>query len=123
MGCVQTFGITGHQLKDLGLEQALLLFEFEKGRCVEVALDALHCNVFEEVLAASALRKSSTDVSHGSAQWRRNESIFPLPVLDDVLVISGKQLVAAVRRQRDLYIPGGEPGHHVGGNDRRVSKR
>src|ERR1041385_5950554 len=99
----QTARIGGHQLKDLASEQQPLIREFEKSRSVEVAVHAIQGMVLEKVLAASRIRKRPADVSQRTAERRRNESVIPLPVFDHVFVVSGKEFIAAVSRQRNLH--------------------
>src|SRR5580704_7855753 len=91
--------IPGHLLKDLRPEQALLIIELEERRSVEVAAHAVQGNVFEKILATSGIRKRSADMSQSLPQRLRKESVLPLSVFDDILVISGKEFVAAVCRQ------------------------
>ena len=50
--------ITGHQFKDLGPEQALLILKFEKSRSVEVAIYAVQCKMLEKVFATSGIREA-----------------------------------------------------------------
>ena len=53
----------------------------------------------------------------------RHAVVAPLALLDDVLVVAGEQLVAAVAGQHDLHVLGGELRHHVGRDRRRVAER
>src|SRR6478735_7271929 len=89
-------GIVGHLLKDLWLEQSLLILEFEKSRSVEVAVHAIQRDVLEEVLAPSGIRQSPAKGSQRAANRSGNESVVPLSVFDDVFVITGKELITAI---------------------------
>ena len=104
-------------------EQALLLVPPEQRRRVQVALVADERQVAQEVAAPRPVGQRLADGPRQSPRRRRQEPVPALPGLDAILVVPGEELVAAVARERDGDVPGGQLRDHVGRDRRGVAER
>ena len=115
--------LAADQRRGLGREQSREPVAPEQRDRVEIAVDVGQRDVAQVVAAPHAVGHPARKIPERAAREAGKDPVPPLAALDDVLVVPGEQLVAAVAGQHHLHRPGGEPGHHVGGDGGGVAER
>ena len=109
---------------DREIEQAPKGPRREQGNGVEVSLHPRQGETVEEVLPGGPLGQAGAQGAQPPAEPQVAETPkVPAAIVHHVAVVAGKQLVAPVARQDDLYVLSGQARHQVRRDRRRIGER